>query len=1209
MPTESARTPRRLPLIAGGLVASLLALYFVLTSSAFLKAVVLPKVSDAVGAVITADDISLSPLSGIELTRLKVAPTGASPLAAIEKVRVRYDLRAILGGTIDVSEVTIENPVLSLEQQADGSMNLPKPSGKAPEATPQPATASQPPQLRIRNVSVKNGSFRMVSTVAGGGRQQIELGGLRLAVDQVINGSPTRVDLEAQVAVSLPDGATLQGRLSGKPSVTLGADLMPQAIASDLRAEITAASGSLQEARGFSAALSIDSSATELRQLKVAFEQAGQPFGSVTLSGPFDAAKREARIAYQIAGIDRRVLKIAAPTLPFDLGRTSLRADGRIELQQRGQVVISEGRLAVSDLSLGAPNGRKTPELQVSADYQVGVQQAEQSARVQTLALNITQAGRPLVTGTLDQPMTLSWAKSAKSLPDSTFRLAVRRLQTADWVAVAGTNLPPAVVSADLMLKATRDGRDLQATLQTLLDEVSLAVGARQVRDLQLRLQTDATLTEFKDLQVRSLEVDLRGSGRELLRLKGSAAHQVERGESRAEFDGSAELPALLATFPVEGLRVSSGTLRVSGKADAKPGATNLTTDLVLGGVSGSLGQTALQDQTASIGLAARVAGNVLDLQKLQVAMKTGASGGGHLDASGRYDLVQGTGEFGFQTTDLNERSIGPFVAAALGPKRLVSVSLDAKGKATLLPKGDLALQTDLAVGRLVVDDPSGTVPATPLAVALNLDVARKASVIDLKTLRLDLGKTALANNQLVIQGSLDLGTNSPAPTANRLSIRSDGLDLTPLYNLLAGGPKTNEATVRTAPPPVAKPTPAEAPEGAEPAPVVLPIRQLAVELDIAKVLLREIQVADWKTRLNLKGSEIAIDPLSLNVNQAPITGKVTADLGVAGYRYDTRLRIDRLPLEPFVATFLPERKGQIHGTLLAQADLRGAGITGASLASNLAGGLTFTATNLNLKLADTRTPLIRAVINVVTALPRLIQNPGAQLGSFINQLAGGNAGGAKTGSWVDDLEAQPLDVIDLAADVGNGGVALKRARVQSIALRIDARGGLRFAPVLSNSPVNIPVSIALSRKIAEKAVLLDASTPADAVYAPLPDFLTIRGTLGNPSAATDKLALTALGAKTIGRAAAGLGSNLGGKVAGAAGVLGTLLGAPPATQAPTNAPATGARTNAAPAGKTNTVAPPSPGGAVNPLNQLLSTNAPAKAIEGLLRGFGKPKN
>jgi len=1219
MPSESARTPRRVAYVAGGLVASLLVLYFTLTSGAFLKAVVLPKVSDAVGATVTAEDLSLSPFSGIELTRLKVTPAGAAPLAAIERVRVRYDLRAILGGTIDVSEVTIEKPVLTLEQQADGSMNLPKTSAKAADATPRPATASKPPQLRIRNVVVKDGSFRMTSRVASGGQQQFEVGGLQVTVDQVVNGAPTGMNLEAEVALGLPDGATLQGQISGKPSVTLGADLMPQAIAADVRAGISKASGSLRDTQGFAANLSIDSSATELRQLKVAFEQSGQPLGSVRLSGPFDPAKGEARIAYQVAGIDRRVLKIAAPTLPFDLGRTSLRADGRIDLQQQGQVVVSEGRLAVSELSVASPDGRKTPELQVSADYQVSVLQAEQTARIQTLALNVIQAGRPLVSGSLDQPMALSWAKAGKGLPDSTFRLAIRRLQTADWAALAGTNLPSAVVSADLSLKATRDGRDLQATLQTALDDVSLTLGNRSLRDLQLRLQTDATLAEFKELVVRSLDLDLQASGHGLLRLKASAAHHTERNESRAEFDAEAELPALLAIFPAEGLRVSSGTLRVTGKADAKPGATNLTTDLVLAGVSGGLGQTALQDQTAAVGLSARISGHVLEVQKLQLLAKTGASEGGRFDATGRYDLAQGTGEFGFQTTDLNERAIGPFVAAALTPKRLVSVSLDAKGTASLLPKGDLALQTDLALGRLVVDDPSGAVPKTPFAVGLNLDVARKASVIDLKTLRLDLGKTPLANNQLVIQGSLDLGTNTAASTAaNHVSIRSDGLDLTPLYNLLAGGFPTHHAPAPSAASSAPKTSSAEASGGVEPAPLTLPIRQLAVELDIAKVLLREIQVADWKTRLNLKGSEVVIDPLSLTVNQAPITGKVTANLGVAGYSYDNRLRIDRLPLEPFVASFLPERKGQIHGTLLAQADLRGAGVTGASLGSNLAGGLTFTATNLNLKLADTRTPLIRTVINVVTALPRLIQNPGAQVGSWLNQLAGGPAGGAKTASWVDDLEAQPLDVIDLAAAVGHGDVTLQRARVQSAALRIDARGGLRFAPILSNSPVQIPVSIALSRKIAEKAVLLDASPPADAAYAPLPDFLTVRGTLGNPSASTDKLALTALGAKTLGRAAAGLGGNLGGKVAGAAGVLGTLLGAPPAAQAPTNAPVPANRTNAAPAGKTNPVAPagtaapaaPAASAApANPLKQLLSTNAPAKAIEGLLRGFGKPKN
>jgi hypothetical protein len=1183
MPPETVRPARRWPLIAGGTAASLVVLYFFLTSSMFLKSFVLPKVSDAIGASVAVDDLSLHPFSGLELTKLRVTPTGAASLATIDRVRVQYSLTAILGGTIDVSEVLLENPVITLEQAADGSMNLPKPSGQ-PTAAAAPSTApSKPLVLKVRNVAIKEGSFRMNASTPQGGQQKIEVSGINVSLDQLVNGATTQLGLGALLAVSLPDGSSLKGKIAGKYDIALNPDLLPQTVAGSLRADILSASGSLKDASGFSAALSVDSSVTELRQLKLAFEQGGQSFGSVVLSGPFDSAKKEAQIRYQIAGIDRRVLKVAAPMLPYDLGRTAISADGRVDLLQQGTVVASQGRVTIGDLSLMTPTGDKTPELQIVTEYRATVNQAEQSAKLETLGLTVTQSGRALINGGLDQPMSLSWAKAGQGVPDSTFKLSINRLETADWKALAGTNIPSATVSAQLAVRATRDGKDLQATLQTALDDIIIAVSGKTIRGLQLKLATDATLTEFKDLNVKNLDLSLQRSGRELVNLKASGGHNTDRKDSRAEFNGEFQVPALLETFPVDTASFSSGTLRINGKLEAKPGVTNLTTDVVLAGLTGTFGELRLQDYQSAISLLAGISGNTLDLQKLQLTAQSGPGLGGRLEASGRYDLAQKTGDFAFKTIDFNERAIGPFVAAALAPKNLVSVSLDVNGKVSLLKGGDLALQTDLGVSKLVVNDPTGSVPNTPFAIGINLDVAQRGAAIDLKNLRIDLGKTALAPNQLVLKGSVDLATNA-APSS--LSIQSDGLDLTPLYNLLAGPAKTNATTAPAAA--ASKPAAATAEPG-EPAPITLPLRQLAVDVNIAKILLREIEIADWKTRLSLKDSVIAIDPLSLKINGAPVTAKVTANIGVPGYRYDTQMRIDRLSLEPFINSFAPERKGQIHGTLLANANIRGAGVTGTSLSSNLNGGFAFTATNLNLKLGDTKTPLIRTVINVVTALPKLIQNPGAQLGTWLGQITGGAQ--AKTGSWVDDLEAEPLDVIDLSADIGNGAVSLKTARVQSAALRIDARGGLRFAPVLTNSPINIPVTIALSRKIAEKAVLIDASTPADAAYAPLPEFLTVKGTLGNPSPSIDKLALAAMGAKTLGRAAAGLGGNLGGKVAGAAGVLGNFLGTPPA--AATNAPA--AKVN--PVLSTNTV------------NALIPTNSPAKAIEGLLRGFGKPKN
>jgi uncharacterized protein involved in outer membrane biogenesis len=1183
MSSETVRPNRRWPLIAGGAVASLVVLYFFLTSSMFLKSFVLPKVSDAIGATVAVDNLSLHPFSGLELTKIQVTPNGAALLATIDRVRVRYSLTAILGGTIDVSEVLLENPVITLEQKADGSMNLPKPSDQSTAATTPSTAPSKPIVLKVRNVAIKDGSFRMNTTTPQGGQQKIEVSGMNVSLDQLANGATTQLGLGALLAVSLPDGASLKGKIGGKYDIALNPELLPQTVAGSLRADILSASGSLKDASGFSAALTVDSSASELRQLKLAFEQGEQSFGSVVLSGPFDSAKKEAQIRYQIAGIDRRVLKVAAPMLPYDLGRTAISADGRVDLLQQGKVVASQGRVTIGDLSLMTTTGDKTPELQIVTEYRATVNQAEQSAKLETLGLTVTQAGRALINGGLDQPMSLSWAKAGQGVPDSTFKLSINRLETADWKALAGTNLPSATVSAQLTVRATRDGKDLQATLQTALDDISLAVSGKTIRGLRLKLATDATLAEFKDLNVKSLDLNLQRSGRDLVTLKASAGHNTDRKDSRAEFNGEFQIPALLETFPVDTASFSSGTLRISGKLDAKPGVTNLATDIVLAGLKGHFGELQLQDYQSTVSLVAGISGNTLDLQKLQLTAQSGPGLGGKLEANGRYDLAQKTGDFAFKTIDFNERAIGPFVAAALAPKNLVSVSLDVNGKVSLLKGGDIALQTDLGVSKLVVNDPTGSVPNTPFAVGVTLDVAQRGSAIDLKNLRIDLGKTALAPNQLVLKGLVDLATNA-APSS--LSIQSDGLDLTPLYNLLAGPTKTNATT---APATAASKPAAATAEPGEPAPITLPLRQLAVDVNIAKILLREIQIADWKTRLSIKDSVIAIDPLSLKINGAPITAKVTANVGVPGYRYDTQLRIERLSLEPFINSFTPERKGQIHGTLLANANIRGAGVTGASLSSNLNGGFAFTATNLNLKLGDTKTPLIRTVINVVTALPKLIQNPGAQVGSWLGQLTGGAQ--AKTGSWVDDLEAEPLDVIDLSADIGNGAVSLKTARVQSAALRIDARGGLRFAPVLTNSPINIPVSIALSRKIAEKAVLLDASTPADAAYAPLPEFLTVKGTLGNPSPSVDKLALAAMGAKTLGRAAAGLGGNLGGKVAGAAGILGNFLGTPPATA--TNAPAPKGN----PLLNTNTV------------NALIPTNSPAKAIEGLLRGFGKPKN
>ena len=80
-------------------------LYLVATSSAFLKGVILPKVSKALGAEVTVTDAQISPFSHVSLRDLKVQPPAGETLLTVQEIHANYSLWSIIGGNIAVSEV------------------------------------------------------------------------------------------------------------------------------------------------------------------------------------------------------------------------------------------------------------------------------------------------------------------------------------------------------------------------------------------------------------------------------------------------------------------------------------------------------------------------------------------------------------------------------------------------------------------------------------------------------------------------------------------------------------------------------------------------------------------------------------------------------------------------------------------------------------------------------------------------------------------------------------------------------------------------------------------------------------------------------------------------------------------------------------------------------------------------------------------------
>src|SRR4051794_38905666 len=148
--------------IFGVLVVLVIAVFFVATSAAFFKGVILPKVSKSLNADVTVSDASIHPFSSVLLKDLKVQSKGYEPLLTAKEVRARYSLFDIMKGHIKVEEAVLDTPVIQIVKGPDGKSNLDpiqnaSKSEKKQESS-KPSKPSKPPQLDIGKVSLINGT-------------------------------------------------------------------------------------------------------------------------------------------------------------------------------------------------------------------------------------------------------------------------------------------------------------------------------------------------------------------------------------------------------------------------------------------------------------------------------------------------------------------------------------------------------------------------------------------------------------------------------------------------------------------------------------------------------------------------------------------------------------------------------------------------------------------------------------------------------------------------------------------------------------------------------------------------------------------------------------------------------------------------------------------------------------------------------------------
>lgn len=1123
----------------GILAALVVTLYFVVTSSRFLQVQILPRVSEALHAKVTVSSGEIHPFSEIVLHDLKVQPTNQPPVLTARLVRLRYHLWDIIGGKIRVDEADVDSPVFQVVENPDGSSNLKallasqKKAGGGKAAA---GKAAKPLKLDIRKVTISNAGYLLIQNHDVGSRDLVELTNVSFAVTGVRNGGEGKVTFAATLRDEYNPPAPamyglLEARVDGAFDFALTGDLKLGPVLGDARLEIAQAAGAFSDFAKLNGMLHCDFSPSQVKLVSLNFEKGGVPLGELRATGPYDAEKSQGRLEVELLSVDKQVLNLLGAKVGVDFGSTTITLTNQIEMAKGGAAIAVMGQLNASQFQLSRTNV-STPAIDLRADYNVALDKAEKTAVLRELNVTGTEKKRPLLRAELTSPMTLAWGNQTNAVGDSAFTFAVTKLNLADWQPLVGSVASAGTLDLNLKLHSQEGGRRLTFDATNRIENLSTEAGGQRLTDISLAFKTHGLATNFQRFDLSDFDFQIGRSNHTALAISGSGTYDVTNAGADLRMTVRGVIPRVLELAGVGGVTATAGAMQLTARVTQAKDKQTVAGDLAVTNFTGKIGANEFRNFNLAMGLDVAKTAEEIQIHKAAGALAQGRNPGGNFELSGTYSLVRKPSQFTVKLSGFNEDGLRPFVEPLLGARKLVSVAVDGTAFAEREPNGDSAVRADLQVTNLLVSDPAAQLPATPLSAKLQVDAGIAKKVADVRKLDIALTPTQRAKNEFQLRGRVD-ASNTNAIQGN-LTLTADALDVTSYYNLFS---TTNGAAAKAN----VQKTGAEAKTsgaGASATPGVvtneLPFKNFTVDASVGQFYLREIAATNFHATVKLDRARVQLQPFQLTLNGSPICATADVDLSVPGYKYALSFDATNVPFGPLWNTFKPQEKGKVHGTLTALTDIKGIGTTGEAMQKNLSGKFDVGTTNLNLAVDNVRNPVLKTLVFVIAKMPELLKNPAGAGASVATGALDSLFGNQLSGDLAKDLKQSPIDVIAARGTIGSGKVQLEKGTVRSPAFLAESTGTITLAKELTNSTIQLPISISLARPLAEEIHFVPNNTPTNAAYVKFPDFYSETGTLAKP---TPHINALALGADAL----RGLGFNIP-TLTGTNGVIGNVL-------------------------------------------------------------------
>ena len=1073
------RRRRRLLVAAGVLLAVPVLLWFVVTSSWFLRQVVLPQVGKAMDAEISVGEIRLRPFSSLRLTDVTVRTRDESLDLQVERLEAVYNLRRILGGTLEVERVLLTAPqvVVRPERRAPG-----------PERDVS-REAGEPPVLRIGEVRVARGAFRVEAQ-----GQTVAVDDFEFLLRNLVTSERTEFSLSALTEVRMGDENVLGLGWGVEGDFVLNPNLLPYEMSWVLGLKLTEHTGLFAEA-GELGGLRLEAEMTpsEIRASHLRFLSPEEhTMGDIRLSGPFDPEAQTASLQLQVDGVGAKALNLFGAAAGLSFGESMLAADVLVEVDGGQQRLLSRGTVRGEKITVRSQD-LVTPEISFEVEQDFSLDLTEGLADLRVVSARVAGvAGEELLRLHLAAPTQVRWAGEDPTYDDLALDLEIAEIDLADWRAL----LPPEILGGRLQgatqLRVVNQGRDLRLETDTRLLDFRLAVNGEELDPLHLLTQGKYVLIDQHLFQAEEMRLQLDQGERGVLHFRGGGEADLRSGSVSFSPQLEVDLAKLLMISPVKvpDLSLDSGefSTELTVSRAAREARLEWASTMRLGALQGRFAALSLDGLGGELAVEATATEEMLDLSTLRLALTRRDAGMAELSVAGRYDVIRALPEdavLRIETLDLAVvydwlRPEGPEIRSGVVRGSLTPARA---------PRDRWLLNTDLEISGFLAHTPH--TPADTAAVDLALRGAIEAGTDQAALQGISFSWTPEENytNRLEFEGIANW--SRPEALALQLNVSGDRLDLTPWLRMFAApdpdppAPEAGDVAVVEA---------ASRPPMPEPGPLQLPLEYAQVQFSVNQLHLDGLNVDRLRLDVEAGPRQVDLKAFRMHLNESAFTSGGQVDLSMAGYQYEGFMRLEPLNLEPFLEPFAPGLAGRFQGVLAVDARVKGRGVTGPSFREYLQGNLNVSLTEAELawtELDEVNNEGVRRAKNLVVLLVRTVAPVLAIPPS--------------------DLLNPPIHELKVNMEVGQGLLNLKEFRVVNNSLRLRADGTVQLADELENSRIrDIPVVLGLGILPARQARVYREDRIREGMVE-LPPFIRVSGTLAEPNIDVQRRVITGL--------------------------------------------------------------------------------------------------